>query len=260
MPDSDVQITAGSGTKIDTRTVGTGSDEHRQVMVIGDPTTAANVAPVDATNGLKVDVANFYAEDSAHVNGDKGVVILGVRNHFGGSTSDGDYAAISVSSNGDLHTVGRRDLVKSANTVTGLTTSSTNYSAGDQLGNLITVPLAARVSGGSGTIVGVVLADQSDVIGAVDVVFFDTTSVTLAGNNNAFSINTTDVLEVVGIAQLGNALDIGATRVAQLYNIAIPYTLSTGTSLGAALMTRSSGFVCSAGVSSLQLTVYMERN
>lgn len=47
MADADVAITAGSGTKIDTRTVGAGTDEHRQVVVIGDPSTAANVAAVD---------------------------------------------------------------------------------------------------------------------------------------------------------------------------------------------------------------------
>jgi hypothetical protein len=49
MADADVQITAGSGTKVDTRTVGAGSDEHRQVVVVGDPTTAADVAYVDST-------------------------------------------------------------------------------------------------------------------------------------------------------------------------------------------------------------------
>lgn len=61
MADADVQITAGTGTKIDTRTVGTGTDEHRQVVCIGDPTTATNVAPVDATFGLGVDVTRLPA-------------------------------------------------------------------------------------------------------------------------------------------------------------------------------------------------------
>jgi hypothetical protein len=55
MADADVLVTApGTGTKIDTRTVGAGTDEHRQVMVVGSPTTAANVAEVDATFGLRV--------------------------------------------------------------------------------------------------------------------------------------------------------------------------------------------------------------
>lgn len=52
MADADVAITAGAGTKIDTRTVGAGTDEHRQVVVVGDPVTAANVATVD-TNGCQ---------------------------------------------------------------------------------------------------------------------------------------------------------------------------------------------------------------
>lgn len=56
MADSDIQITAGSGTKVDTRTVGTGTDEHRQVIVVGDPSTASAVAGVTAANGLAVDV------------------------------------------------------------------------------------------------------------------------------------------------------------------------------------------------------------
>lgn len=55
MADSAVEITAGTGTNIDTRTEGTNSN-HRQVVVIGDPATNAGVAPVDATAGLKVDL------------------------------------------------------------------------------------------------------------------------------------------------------------------------------------------------------------
>lgn len=56
MADTAVAITAGVGTNVDTRTEATNGD-HRQVVVIGDPSTNAGVAPVDATNGLKVDVA-----------------------------------------------------------------------------------------------------------------------------------------------------------------------------------------------------------
>jgi hypothetical protein len=55
MADSSVAVTAGSGTSIDTRTEATNGN-HRQVIVIGDPSTNAGVAPVDATAGLKVDL------------------------------------------------------------------------------------------------------------------------------------------------------------------------------------------------------------
>lgn len=53
MADSSVSVTAGTGTNIDTRTEGTNGN-HRQVVVIGDPTTNTGVAPVDATHGLPV--------------------------------------------------------------------------------------------------------------------------------------------------------------------------------------------------------------
>lgn len=55
MADSAVAVTAGSGTSIDTRTEATNGN-HRQVIVLGDPSTNAGVAPVDATAGLKVDL------------------------------------------------------------------------------------------------------------------------------------------------------------------------------------------------------------
>lgn len=63
MADADVAITAGAGTKIDTRTVGAGTDEHRQVVVIGDPVTAASVLQVVAKGtqgsfGLPVQALN----------------------------------------------------------------------------------------------------------------------------------------------------------------------------------------------------------
>jgi hypothetical protein len=49
MADTAVAITAGSGTNIDTRTEGTNGN-HRQVVVIGDPATNANVAAVTAAS------------------------------------------------------------------------------------------------------------------------------------------------------------------------------------------------------------------
>lgn len=55
MADTAIAITAGSGTNIDTRTEATNGN-HRQVVVIGDPATNAGVAPVDATNGLAVQI------------------------------------------------------------------------------------------------------------------------------------------------------------------------------------------------------------
>lgn len=53
MADSAVAITAGSGTNVDTRTEATNGD-HRQVVVIGDPSLTAGVAAVNASGELSV--------------------------------------------------------------------------------------------------------------------------------------------------------------------------------------------------------------
>lgn len=55
MADTAVTITAGIGTNIDTRTEATNGN-HRQVVVLGDPSTNSGVAAVDSTAGLKVDL------------------------------------------------------------------------------------------------------------------------------------------------------------------------------------------------------------
>jgi len=65
MADTAVNITAGLGTAIDTRTEGTNGN-HRQVVVIGDPASNAGVAPVDATTGLAVNVTNASLTVASH--------------------------------------------------------------------------------------------------------------------------------------------------------------------------------------------------
>ncbi len=56
MPDSSVPITPGSGANVDTRTQGNG--DHREVVVLGDPTNTY-VAEVGSSGGLAVKGAAF---------------------------------------------------------------------------------------------------------------------------------------------------------------------------------------------------------
>lgn len=65
MADSFVQVPAdGAGKQIDTRTEATNGN-HRQVIVIGDPTTNADIAVVTAANGLQVNLVNTQANATA---------------------------------------------------------------------------------------------------------------------------------------------------------------------------------------------------
>jgi hypothetical protein len=330
MADSDIQVTAGTGPKVDTRTVGAGTDEHRQVMVIGDPSTATDVATVTASNGLKVDVTRVTGsvtigdgtqniaidsaqsdaesngvnslhtssrnyvfngttwdrnrgditngldvdvtriipgvasnnlgkqEDQLHQDGDTGVLMLGVRNHLTGSTVDGEYSAISVSSTGEMQTVARRDLVRLQQAISFTGNPPAAYVSGDQFGNLVTLTNAARVSGGTGTITGLTINTASVLTGAFDVLFFDS-SVTLAGDSSPFSISDADGLKLIGIAPLAGSYSLGLNRVSQAFNLAIPYVCVGSTSLFAAIITRNP-FTLVSGDFASNLNVFVERN
>lgn len=113
MADSTVAVTEGAGANIDTRTESTNGN-HRQVVVLGDPSTNAGVAPVDAAAGLKVDLGAdndviasvpagattiAKAEDVASADADVGVPAMAVRKATPANTSgtDGDYEMLQMS-------------------------------------------------------------------------------------------------------------------------------------------------------------------
>lgn len=233
-------------------------------------TAAGALIGGDATNGLDVDVTRIIpgtgatnlgkAEDAAHTTGDTGVMVLGVRNdaNLAFADTDLDYAPISIHLGGNVNTMARRHLARVAVTSGGLTIATTAYVAGDTLGTQFTVAGCARASGGGGTIVGVVVISAADIIGAIDVVFTDS-SITLAADNAAYAISDADALKIVGIAQLAGAFDIGNNRVAQVFNLAIPYVCSGGTSLFAGVITRAA-HTFFAATTDLQLNVYVELN
>lgn len=208
MADSDVTITAGTGTKIDTRTVGAGVDEHRQVVCIGDPSTAANVANVDSA--------------------------------------------------GSVNVLLRKDLVRLQQAITFTGNPPTAYVAGDQFGGLVSLTGAARASGGTGVITGVAVQSFSAVLGALDVVFFDST-VTLAADSAAFTLSDADSAKVIAVVPLAGAYTLSTNRIAQIYNISVPYLCNGSTTLFAGIIARSSAtFVASDFASNL--TVFVERN
>lgn len=140
-------------------------------------------------------------------------------------------------------------------TSAGLTNAA--YALGDQMGNLYTLTNAARVSGGSGAIVGVSIIDAIDNLGAVDVVFFDR-SVTLAADNAAFAISDADALFVIGGPIPLQSVDIGNNRVAYAANIYVPYVLN-GTSLFAAVIARTANAAISSATAHT-LRVEVERD
>lgn len=207
---------------------------------------ADNVA-ITAGSGTTIatDEVAVNGGSSAHVQFVK--IVDGASNGTSGVPGSGD----------GLYVIPRRDLFEISVTSGGLTTATTSYSGGDQMGTQFTIANAARSSGGYGYITGVTLVSAADNIGAVDVVFFDS-SVSLASDNAAFAISDADALKLVGVVQLAGSYDIGNNRIGQAYNLAVPYKCSGGTSLYAGLITRSAHTFFGA-VTDLQLNVYVER-
>lgn len=79
------------------------------------------------------------------------------------------------------------------------TINTSAYTAGDELGTLLTLTGAARFSGGGGYVRSIVVLDKTQAQrAAIDVLFF-TQSVTVAGNNNPFAPSDTTMLDFLGL-------------------------------------------------------------
>lgn len=191
------------------------------------------------------------ATDDAGAGGHVQIVKLAI-------STDGSATAIPADATAGLRTRVGRDVLRISVTSSGLTTATTSYSAGDQVGALFTLTNAARSSGGTGRIVGVSLLDANDIIGPYDVVFFRA-SVTLAADNAAFAISDSDALSLVAVVPLSGAWDLGNNRIGQAHSISIPYDCSGGTSLYASLITRAA-HTFFAAATDLTLIVHVERD
>lgn len=138
MADSSVPITAGAGTSVDTRTEATNGN-HRQVMVIGDPSVNAGVAPVDATNGLSVNITNGsiavtgafteYTEDSAADADPTGIINMLVRADTPGAiaSANGD----NLAQRGTNYGAGFVQVVNSTGAFVDSFGGGTQYTEGD---------------------------------------------------------------------------------------------------------------------------------
>jgi hypothetical protein len=238
-----VAITAGAGTTIATDDVA--GVHYQQVKLVA--------SALDSSSPLS------RAEDAAHSDGEHGIMLLGVRNYTGPGT-DGDYSALSVDSSGNLRVNVQKDLVRISASVPGVTTNGTSYTAGDQVGTLISLASAVRTSGGTGAIVGATLTDGKNIIGAYDVVFFRTNGQTLASDNGPFSIAAGDRTTVIQLVQLTQSYPFNNARIAQAQNIYVPFDCAA-TTLYAALICRAGhSNTWTNGAAEAELVVHIERN
>lgn len=140
-------------------------------------------------------------------------------------------------------------------TSSGLTTATTAYVAGDQLGAQLSFANAVRVSGGTGIIRGVRLLDKADVTGNVDVLFFRS-SVTPAADNAAAAWSDSDMDSWIGTVNL-SMIDYGNNRggVSACY---LPFDCSA-TTLYACMVTRT-GHTFFGAATDLVLALYIQQD
>jgi hypothetical protein len=121
-------------------------------------------------------------------------------------------------------------------TSSGLTTATTAYSVGDQMGAQMTFAGAAVDSGGTGVILSAVVLDKADVTTDMRLHLWKA-SVTLASDNAAFSVSDADMQNYLGFIPV-TTTDVGANRVGYLSNVGIGYSCAA-TSLFVGVETRT---------------------
>lgn len=146
--------------------------------------------------------------------------------------------------------------VEQAQTSSGLTTATTPYTSGDQLGTLLTFTTMTRISGGRGVIEGAVLTDDSAVIGPVDLLLFRST-VTVATDNAANSFSDADMQVCVGVINMP-APATSALNSVSSWDGAKSYGCAA-TSLFVAMVTRSGNAVFAGGATSLRLRLFVRQ-
>lgn len=111
---------------------------------------------------------------------------------------------------------------------TGLTTGATPYSAGDQYGDVMTLPSVVAANNGYGVITAITLIDDGDVIVGTELWVF-TDAVTEAADNAAFSFSDADLLKLVpGFPlSLPVATDASTGRAASVPNLWLPFRSGT---------------------------------
>lgn len=187
-----------------------------------------------------------FAEDSAHVSGDLGTMLLAVRNDAGTALAGttGDYIPVTTDASGNLrvvHTgalpagtailgkvgidqtaIGTTDRVMAQSTVTiliavNLATGGA-YVAGDYVGPTgglgVGVNPANRATGLGGHVESFTMFDQDNQGVPCDVYFFENSNWTSPADNAAWSITDTSAQYMVGRCAINSFVSYGAAGMA----------------------------------------------
>jgi len=113
------------------------------------------------------------------------------------------------------------------------------YTTGQVAGGKISVTSAVRASGGAGIIQAVSVSKRTALTASYDVIFFnaDPTNTTFT-DNAALAINVADLDKIIGVVSCNTLISLGTPQLLQGLNAALPFKLTTGTTLFAVLVIR----------------------
>lgn len=164
---------------------------------------------------------------------------------------------VDVAQSGDSELLGLGDSRVVTGTSAGLTTATTAYVAGDQLGTEITLSNMTRTGKGC-TIVSATLIDKAKVLASVDAFLFSAAT-TPAADNAANSWSDADMLNCLGILHFADLVQSGNNYILQALNCPITVKPGSSTSIFCDLVTRS-GHTFFGAVGDIQITLGILRD
>ena len=184
------------------------------------------------------------AEDAAHTSGDTGIAALAVRRDAKavGAGTDGDYATINTTANGDVRVDGGQAYVITV----APTVTAGPYTADDIIGGEMTLTDAARASGEGGIISAVTFIAEDDAAdgwaaNGIEVMIFDSNPAGTYTDNavlDSSSLTDADAALLLGTVLLNTKVDLGNVTMLKATNVNIPYLCSGSADLYAVAINR----------------------
>jgi hypothetical protein len=134
-----------------------------------------------------------------------------------------------VARSGDAELLGPADSRTLLLTSAGLTTASTNYTTGDQMGTEMSHATAVRTAKGL-VVVSASIVDKAKVIGATDLYVFDA-STTPAADNAAAAWSDADMLKLLGIIHFNDVITSGNNYQVLATNLPLVLKPASGTTV-----------------------------
>lgn len=173
------------------------------------------------------------------------------------SSVETQVTAHDIAQSGEAELLGLGDTRIVTGTSAGLTTASTAYLTGEQLGTEIT--LANIVRTGKGAVIqSAVLIDKAKVIGAVDGYVFSAAT-TPAADNAANAWSDADMLNLVGVIHFTDVVTSANNYAVMATNLPLAVKPGSGTSLFLDLVTRT-GHTFFGAVGDLQASLGVIRD